>query len=172
MAGSSIATGTMSVPIRTSGPFSWQLRRDPAVCNSNCGVAPWGDVAIPGAGNWLIRVWRSQIHIGPMMNTPPIHDFYDFGCSQGGSIAHAMKHFGGKCGLGIDVDARKVEATRARGFEAEVLDILTLPEKKQVRFVTMMHFLEHLDSYATASAMLRMACAVSREFVYVAQPFF
>lgn len=103
---------------------------------------------------------------------PAEMDFYDFGCSEGGSISYAMKRFGGRRGLGIDVDLVKVEAARARGFDAEAIDILALPERKQVRFVTLMHFLEHLDGYATARLMLRKACAVSREFVYVAQPFF
>lgn len=104
--------------------------------------------------------------------TTDLPDFMDFGCSRGGSIAYAMKHFGGLRGLGIDVDPLKVAKTRERGFKAEVMDILSLPDSKQVRFVTLMHFLEHLEGFDQAKAMLRKACMVSSEFVFVAQPYF
>ncbi len=99
-------------------------------------------------------------------------DFLDFGCSRGQSIATSMKLLKAQYGVGIDLDPEKLAAAREVGFDVASIDILELPDETLVRFVTMMHFLEHLSGFDVAKAMLRKACRVSREFVYVRQPFF
>lgn len=99
-------------------------------------------------------------------------DHLDFGCSKGGSLAFARKRLGGRQGLGIDIDRAKIQQTIAAGFNALRYDILRIPEEKLVRFVVMSHFLEHLPSYGAAKAFIRKACLVSREFVYIQQPYF
>jgi hypothetical protein len=57
---------------------------------------------------------------------PPVDlkgfDFVDFGCSAGGSIVWAARKFGGRRGLGVDINPGKV------------------------RFATMIDFLEHLPT--------------------------
>jgi hypothetical protein len=99
-------------------------------------------------------------------------DHLDFGCSKGGSLAFARKHLGGNQGLGIDIDNAKVQETRAAGFHALNYDILEIPNEQLVRFVVMSHFLEHIPSLALVKQLLRKACVISSEFVYIQQPFF
>ena len=65
-----------------------------------------------------------------------------------------------------------MEAARARGVEAIILDILTIESQKLVEFVTMSHFLEHLDNPREAEKFIRKAVDISRSFVHIRQPFF
>jgi hypothetical protein len=99
-------------------------------------------------------------------------DFLDFGCSRGQSITTAIKILNADYGIGIDLDPDKLVAAREDGFDVARVDLLELPDEALVRFVTMMHFLEHVSGYDEAKAMLKKACQVSREFVYVRQPYF
>lgn len=102
------------------------------------------------------------------------YDFVDFGCSTGGSIQFAQKTLGGVRGLGLDINAAKVEAAKRAGFEAQLADVTALdPERLgTVRFVTMLHFLEHLTSLDLADQCIRAACRVADEYVFIRQPFF
>lgn len=101
------------------------------------------------------------------------YEFLDFGCSDGGSINWAKKFFkiDGR-GLGIDISSDKVAVARERGFDAEVFDIDELPNKAVVEFVTMMHFLEHLQGFGQAARYVEKACRVASSFVVIRQPFF
>lgn len=113
----------------------------------------------------------TKIDIENLITTKQI-DHIDFGCSKGGSLNFAKKRLGGQIGLGIDVDLAKVIATHEAGFEAIQYDIDQLPNRKLVRFVVMSHFLEHLPTLGVAKEMIRKACQISKEFVYIQQPFF
>lgn len=113
----------------------------------------------------------SQIDIISLINSKKI-DHIDFGCSKGGSLDFALKRLGGRLGLGIDIDLAKVAATNEVGFDAIQYDIDKLPNCKMVRFVVMSHFLEHLPKLIDVKAMIRKACQISTEFVYIQQPFF
>jgi hypothetical protein len=113
----------------------------------------------------------SQIDIVSLINSKKI-DHIDFGCSKGGSLDFAKKRLGGLIGLGIDIDLAKVAATNEVGFDAIQYDIESLPNCKMVRFVVMSHFLEHLPKLNYVKAMIRKACQISTEFVYIQQPFF
>lgn len=99
-------------------------------------------------------------------------DFLDFGCSTGGSIAFAQQRFGGRNGVGIDIDADKVKKAQQAGFEAALYDINNIPDEKLARFVVMSHFLEHVPSPFDVKAFIQKACTISSEFVYIQQPFF
>lgn len=99
-------------------------------------------------------------------------DYIDFGCSKGGSIAFAKKRFSGHQGLGIDIDQSKVEKTREAGYRAIQYNINDIPDEKLVRFVVMSHFLEHVPSHLDVKAFIRKARTISKEFVYVQQPYF
>ena len=111
------------------------------------------------------------------MNEPAVdfrnYDFVDFGCGQGGSIDAAERLFGGRRGIGLDIDPRKVEAVRQAGFEGHVCDVTKISSKNNsVRFVMMSHFLEHLPGRNDAVACIKSACDLSREFVFIQQPCF
>ena len=99
-------------------------------------------------------------------------DFIDFGCSTGGNVEFVNRILPNAKGLGIDIDPKKVEAARVRGVEAIILDILTIESQKSVEFVTMSHFLEHLDNPRQAEKFIRKAVDISRSFVHIRQPFF
>jgi hypothetical protein len=99
-------------------------------------------------------------------------DFIDFGCSSGGSLAFSKKRFIAENGLGIDIDLKKIEKTKAAGFHALCYDINDIPDKKLVRFVVMSHFLEHILSQSDVKAYIRKACKISNQFVYIQQPYF
>ena len=108
---------------------------------------------------------------------PPVDlkdfDFVDFGCSAGGSIDWAARRFGGRRGLGIDVSAAKVAAARAAGHEAMLADAARVEQfTGKVRFSTMIHFLEHLPSIEAARKVTATALSISRDFLYVRQPWF
>lgn len=101
------------------------------------------------------------------------YDFLDFGASKGGCIDFATAQLGGRRGLGVDVDPKKVEAMRSLGYDCIVGDVadLDLPPKS-VRFVTMSHFLEHLPDFATVRKAVQSAAKVATHFLFIQGPFF
>lgn len=99
-------------------------------------------------------------------------DFIDFGCSKGGSITFAKKRFGGINGLGIDINAHKIQMAIEAGHNAIVFNIHDIPNSKIVNFVIMSHFLEHVSNLEDVKAFIRKACEISKDFVYIQQPFF
>lgn len=99
-------------------------------------------------------------------------DFFDFGCSDGANIHYIQTLDSTLRGLGIDIDQKKVDQATSKGFRAINFDILKLPRQKQVSFVTMSHFLEHLPSAKMAEAMIERSIDVAREFIFIRQPWF
>ena len=98
-------------------------------------------------------------------------DFVDFGSGIGGSIDYCEKRFGG-IGLGIDNDEHKVATARGLGKNVCLGDILAIPGEKVVSYVSMMDFLEHLPSEAVAAEMIKKACALASDFIFIAHPSF
>ena len=99
-------------------------------------------------------------------------DFFDFGCSHGANIHYIQSLDPAIRGLGIDIDQKKVDQATAKGFLAINYDILKLPRQKQVSFVTMSHFLEHLPSAKMAEAMIEQSVELARDFIFIRQPWF
>lgn len=100
-------------------------------------------------------------------------DGVDFGCSTGGSIEFAKIHFGAKNVLGIDIDPKKVQKTREKGYTALEGELTSFPElRHKVKFSILSHFLEHLPAVTTARDCIRSAINISEEFVYIQQPYF
>jgi GT2 family glycosyltransferase len=99
-------------------------------------------------------------------------DYLDFGCSKGNSLNWSKRLFGGKQGLGIDIDPRKVAQAKAAGHNAVVFDINNIPDKKLVRFTVLSHFLPHVPNENDVKAFVRKACQVSTDFVFIKQPYF
>lgn len=100
------------------------------------------------------------------------YDFLDFGCSKGGSLNWAMEKYGVEKGLGIDIDSSKLSLTVENGFDACLFDILAIPDISLVDFVIIFHMLEHVPDLKAVRQILRKACAVSRKFVHIRQPYF
>lgn len=107
------------------------------------------------------------------------YDFLDLGCSAGGSIPYCQKRFGANRGLGIDTDPAKVAKARAAGLDALHADatrLTDLPGLREsghrFRFVSMLHFLEHLPSPAAVEDVLRNAAAVATDFLFIRHPSF
>ena len=100
------------------------------------------------------------------------YGFLDFGCSKGASLKWAAKSFGIERGLGIDIDDSKVNLAVDKGFDACVFNILEIPSIPLVDFVVISHMLEHVHNLLAMRQILLKACAVSRKFVHIRQPYF
>jgi hypothetical protein len=100
------------------------------------------------------------------------YDFIDLGCSHGGSLDYCTKRFGADRGIGLDIDPRKVDEARAGGHEAVVADVTRLELRDQVRFVSMMDFLEHLPSLDAVEAVIQGAAAIATDFLFIRHPSF
>jgi len=100
-------------------------------------------------------------------------DFLDFGGSAGGSHSFARRRLGGRRGVALDLEPRKVDRMREHGIEAWVCDITDtgLPADC-ARFVTMMHVLEHLPSLDHVRLAVAEAARLARSFLFISGPFF
>lgn len=100
------------------------------------------------------------------------YDFVDLGCGDGGSIRFCQKRFGAGRGIGIDLDPAKVAKARTAGVDAFQADATQLGGEKQVAFVSMMDFLEHLPSLEVAEEVIRSASAIATDFLFISHPSF
>ncbi|MGB6167913.1 MAG: methyltransferase domain-containing protein [Geitlerinemataceae cyanobacterium] len=100
-------------------------------------------------------------------------DFCDFGCSNGSSIEFGMNVLKGRQGFGIDIDSKKVEATKSKGYEAIHSDFcnLNLPDKC-VNFTILSHVLEHLPNLEIAQKSIENSVRISKNFVFIRGPYF
>lgn len=120
----------------------------------------------------------SSAHSGVDSDAPRLEreldgvDFLDLGCSSGGSIAHCAARFGARHGLGIDISEEKVRLSRRNGVEAVIGDATRLRVEKRVRFVSMMHFLEHLPDLDAVEKTIASAVAAATDFLYIHHPSF
>jgi hypothetical protein len=100
-------------------------------------------------------------------------DFIDFGCDIGKSIRWAQTTFGGETHLGIDIKEADVQGAIKNGYTAIVGDLtddaLVLPN---ARYVTMLHFLEHLKSEEAVEKVIKKAIDVASEFIFIKVPYF
>jgi hypothetical protein len=99
------------------------------------------------------------------------YDFFDFGAGRGTSLGYYGRRFGGR-GLGIEIDATKVDEARAHGRNVVEGSLFEVPARKLVQYVTMDNVLEHMTSLEEAVAALGRAVAVARDFVYIRHPSF
>jgi SAM-dependent methyltransferase len=100
------------------------------------------------------------------------YDFIDLGCSTGGSIKHCVARFGAKRGLGVDLDPNKVRDTKEAGFDAIQADARELSIDRQVSFVSMLDFCEHLPDLLTVEEIIAAAAKSARDFIYIKHPSF
>ena len=101
------------------------------------------------------------------------HDFLDFGASKGGCIDFALRRLGGRKGLGVDLDPKKVAQMRSLGYDCVEADVTDLRLRAgSVRFVTMSHMLEHLPDLDAVQRTIGTAARVSSDFLFIQGPYF
>jgi SAM-dependent methyltransferase len=106
------------------------------------------------------------------------YDFIDFGCSAGNSIPYCQRRFHARHGLGVDIDPAKVAKARAAGLHAvqadgaRLAEAFGLAEGLRVKFVSMIHFLEHLPSARVAEEIIASAAKVGTDFLFIRHPSF
>lgn len=101
------------------------------------------------------------------------YDFLDFGASRGSSIEFAKSMLGGVSGLGIDLDNDKVEIMREMGYDCLQADVTKLELPKDcVRFVTMIHFIEHLQDLESVQKCIQQAIHAAKDFIVLIWPYF
>ena len=101
------------------------------------------------------------------------HDFLDFGASKGGCIDFALRRLGGRKGLGVDIDRKKVAQMRSLGYDCVEADVTDLRLRaRSVRFVTMSHMLEHLPNLEAVQRAIGAAARVSSDFLFIQGPYF
>ena len=100
------------------------------------------------------------------------YDFIDLGCGHGRSIRDCCTRFKVRRGIGVDLDPDKVESARNAGFDAICADATELSVENQVRFASMLDFLEHLPDLETVEAMLQFASKAASEFLFISHPSF
>jgi hypothetical protein len=99
-------------------------------------------------------------------------DFLDFGCSDGANIRFVKETWPLLSECGIDIDPRKIKSALENSHNVIMYNIHDLPNNKITRFVTMSHFLEHLNSVSDARKMIIKAINISKDFVLIRQPWF
>ncbi len=98
----------------------------------------------------------------------------DIGCGDGRSTLSMASKLGITGDIvGIDKLAAKLPIGQgAPNISFAAYDAMDLPNKKLAQIATLLNVLPGLQSAAQVQAMLRKACIVTRDFVYVAQPQF
>lgn len=100
-------------------------------------------------------------------------DFIDLGCSRGNSLRYCMSRFGARAGIGVDLNGSRVEQVRASGLDAVRADARALKDvDKQVRFVSMMDFLEHLPGLKAVEAVIGSCAQAATDFLFIFHPSF
>jgi hypothetical protein len=100
-------------------------------------------------------------------------DFIDLGCGIGGSIGWAKARFGGDSHLGIDVEQKNVEQAIANGYSVVAADALDCDFQWPVsRYVSMLHFLEHIENELLVRKVIEKALQSATDFVFIKVPYF
>lgn len=97
--------------------------------------------------------------------------FFDFGCSHGGSVIWVQNKLKA-IGLGFDIDLEKIKLASSKDVFCCNFDILKLPDEKFIPYTTIFHMLEHLNNVTEAKEHINKACIISKDSVYIKQPFF
>lgn len=100
------------------------------------------------------------------------YDFLDLGAGRGGSLAYARRRFAATRGVGVELKPERVAAARAEGLHVVQGDATELGIEDQVRFVSMMDFLEHLPGLDVVKSTLAAAAAAATDFLFIFHPSF
>lgn len=95
-------------------------------------------------------------------------DFCDFGCLKGSLIKFGVDVLGGRCGLGIDIDKRKVEFSIKVGYEVIIGDFCNLDLlEKCVDFCLFSYVLEYLLILNDVKVVIRNVIKIFDKFVFI-----
>lgn len=97
-------------------------------------------------------------------------DFLDLGCGIGGSI-NWSKRFGGETHLGVDDRINDLLKAVQDGYFVMCGDIMRI-EFPKVRYVTMLHVLEHLKDKHAVKKIIKKSIEAASEFVFIKGPTF
>src|SRR5690348_17309415 len=100
------------------------------------------------------------------------YDFLDLGAGRGGSLAYAQRRFDAIRGVGVELKPERVAEARASGLHVVQGDATQLGVDGEVRFVSMMDFLEHLPGLDVVKDTLAAAAAAATDFLFVFHPSF
>ncbi len=112
------------------------------------------------------------------------YDFLDLGCGTADGYYHVKKIFGKHKGLGVDIDKEKInKAQKIIAQNKELKENYTVicddvqnftknNANNNFQFSIAIHFLEHLPGYDITREILYSALSISKEFVYIVEPFF
>lgn len=100
------------------------------------------------------------------------YDFLDLGSKYGGSILYCEEVFHAHKGLGVDMRPRVVKEAHKRGFDVIEADILEYEPTQKFRFVSMLDFLEHLNSKDDALSILEKSRELASDFLFIRHPSF
>lgn len=131
-------------------------------------------------GDGMTNTMTARQNLAPSVPNVPavadvdwsLYDFIDLGCSNGGSTRHCTKRFGARQGIGIDIDPGKVAGALAAGFPSALGDATNVGLQKQVRFVSMMNFLEHLPNLSLVEKVIGSAAESATDFLFIRHPSF
>jgi len=100
-------------------------------------------------------------------------DFIDLGCGIGGSIDWVRNRFGCETYLGIDSRISDVRTGINNGYNIILGDVtnddIIFPES---RFITMLHFLEHLKDEEAVEKVIKKSIESATEFIFIKGPYF
>lgn len=101
------------------------------------------------------------------------YDFLDFGYGKGGAYNFSIKKLGGKHGISIDLKKSCCDLANKRNHKCVNVNILDCNfTKKSVKFVSIVHFLEHMKSMVDIKTVLNKAMCVANDFVFIEGPLF
>jgi hypothetical protein len=106
-----------------------------------------------------------------MLDLPSEVEYLDIGCGDGRSTLTVVKNLKPTgTVLGIDRQKTRLPADAADGSVGFIgSDVMDLPNRKFAKFATLLNVLPGLPNSGTALAVLKKACIVTRDFVYVSQ---
>ena len=101
------------------------------------------------------------------------YDFIDFGSGFGGCIDFAKKKLFGKNELGFEKHFGRYSDLRKKGYHCLNRDITKIDlTKNSVRFATISHVLEHLNTKADVKKVVKIAIHAATDFVFIEGPSF
>jgi hypothetical protein len=101
------------------------------------------------------------------------YDFIDFGYGKGGAYGLALKKFKAKKGVSLDLREESKRLATKLGHNCILGDVLTCSFKpKSVGFVTIVHFLEHLNDMKDVRKAIALAAGAAKSFLYIEGPAF
>lgn len=101
-----------------------------------------------------------------------IYDFIDLGCGVGGSIEWIQNRFGVKSHLGIDNRPNDVQKAIDNGYNVILGDINNDNMFPKSKFITMLHFLEHLKNETYVENVIKKSINSATDFIFIKGPSF